>query len=66
MEPYIKKNRELRKLAANSSEKDFFKLTNNSVFGKTIDNIRKRQNVILIDNLEQAIKLSPKQYLMNI
>ena len=66
MEPYIKKNRELRKLAANSSEKDFFKLTNNSVFGKTIDNIRKRQNVILIDNLEQAIKLSSKQYLMNI
>lgn len=33
---------------------------NNSVFGKTIDNIRKRQNVILIDNHEQAIKLSSK------
>lgn len=33
---------------------------NNLVFGKTIDNIRKRQNVILIDNLEQAIKLSSK------
>ena len=60
MEPYIKKNRELRKLASNSSEKDFFKLMNNSVFGKTIDNIRKRQNVILIDNHEQAIKLSSK------
>ena len=48
MEPYIRKNTELRKTAANSFEKDFFKLMNNSVFGKTIENIRKRQNIILI------------------
>ena len=48
MEPYIRKNTELRKTAANSFEKDFFKLMNNSVFGKTIENIRKRQNITLI------------------
>ncbi len=60
MEPYIKKNTELRKCAANSFEKDFFKLMNNSVFGKTIENIRKRQNVHLVDNRKQAIKLSNK------
>ena len=60
MKPYISKNTELRKTAANSFEKDFFKLMNNSVFGKTIENIRKRQNVVLIDNRREASKLSTK------
>ena len=60
MESYIRKNTELRKAATNSFEKDFFKLMNNSVFGKTIENIRKRQNVHLIDNREKAIKLSSR------
>ena len=50
MEPYIRKNTDLRKEAENAFEKDFFKLMNNSVFGKTIENIRKRQNVELVDD----------------
>ena len=33
---------------------------NNSVFGKTIENIRKRQNVVLVDNRKKALKLSSK------
>ena len=60
MESYIRKNTELRMSATNSFEKDFFKLMNNSVFGKTIENIRKRQNINLIDNRKQALKLSSK------
>ena len=60
MEPYIRKNTELRKEAKNAFEKDFFKLMNNSVFGKTIENIRKRQNVELIDNRKKALKLASK------
>ena len=60
METYIKKNTELRKTAANSFEKDFLKLMNNSVFRKTIENIRKRQNIILVDNRAKAVKLASR------
>ena len=60
MEPYIRKNTDLRKEAKNAFEKDLFKLMNNSVFGKTIENIRKRQNVILVDDRNKALKLSSK------
>ena len=60
MEPYIRKNTDLRKDAKNAFEKDFFKLMNNSDFGKTIENIRKRQNVILVDDRKKALKLPSK------
>ena len=60
MEPYIRKNTDLRKKAKNAFEKDFVKLMNNSVFGKTVENIRKRQSVEIMDDRKLALKLISK------
>ena len=60
MKAYIMLNTRLRKDANNEFEKDFFKLMNNSVFVKTIENIRSYKDMKLVASNKKYLK-----YFMN-
>ena len=61
-------NTELRKLAKNDFEKDLFKLMNNSVFGKTMENIRKHRNIKLVttDRKRSELVSEPNYHTINL
>ena len=68
LKPYIDMNTELRKVAKNDFEKDLFKLMNNSVFGKTMENIRKHRDIKIVTTDKKRSKLvsEPNYHTINL
>ena len=59
---YIDMNTKLRKAAKNDFQKDLFKLMNNSVFGKTMENIRKHREIKLATTDKKSKLVSEPNY----
>ena len=68
LKPYIDMNTELRKASKNDCKKDLFKLINNSVFGKTMENIRKHRDIKLVTTDKKRSKLvsEPNYHTINL
>ena len=67
LKEYINMNTDLRKQARNEIEKDFFKVMNNSVFGKTVENVRKHRakKVVTTDKIRNQLVSEPNYHAKN-
>jgi len=64
LKPYIEKNSVLRANAKNDFEKDQFKLYNNSIYGKTVENQKKRTDIRLVTTEKKCKRLTKKPHMM--
>ena len=64
LKSYIEMNNKLRTEAKNDFEKDFFKLMNNAVFGKTMENMRKHRDIklVIIERRRNYLVPEPNYY----
>ena len=65
IKPYIDFNTERRKEATNESDKNHFKLLNNAVYGKTMENMRKRIKIRIVKNSQDFIKYTSRPTCVN-
>ena len=65
MKPYIDFNSQKRKEATNDADKNHFKLLDNAVYGKTIENMRKRIKIRFVKNSQDFIKYTSRPTCVN-
>ena len=65
MGSYINFNVDKRKESTNESDKNFFKLINNSVYGKTMENVRKRTKIRVVKNSQDFVKSTSRPTCVN-
>ena len=62
---YIEKNTKLRQESLSKIKKDIYKLKNNSVYGKTMESVRKYKNIKVL-NMENSVSVLKKYCIPNI